>query len=234
MGSARILKRMDRPFDRVAAGLYLQEAFELVDALLYRLDRLDEAADLWLKANALADEQVRAIRSEFDREGLNRALQESRRQQAHIFDEVEAFLAAWSRLSLLFWPAPLRDAPNRGFTIERGRLLQRFLRLDADSPLNDRGLRNAWMHTDERFDQAWLERRLGNRQQFVRTVGVADAVRHSVRVLDVESLNIHFRDNDGALIDQPLRPLRGVLQDLLERRQEAFRERLAELPDHVD
>jgi hypothetical protein len=151
-----------------------------------------------------------------------------------MFDEVEAFLAAWARLSLLFWPAPMRSAANRDYTIERGRRLVHFLRLDDNHPLTNRDLRNAWMHTDERFDDAWLDRRLGNRQQFVRSSGVDRALMHAVRIVDVESLTIHFRNAEGTIGQHPLRPLKGVLEDLLTSRHNAFRDRFAELPNHVD
>ena len=114
---------MDRPFDRVAASLYLQEAYELVDALLFRLDRLDAAAARWLAAHAISDEQLRTNPDEFDVEAFNSALRQSGREQTTIFDEVEAFLAAWARLSLLFWPAPSRSARYRAFTIARGECL---------------------------------------------------------------------------------------------------------------
>jgi hypothetical protein len=49
--------------------------------------------------------------------------------------------------------------------------------------------RDSWMHFDERLDSAFLERWLGNRQ-FTETAGVQPAVKHSIRVIDVEGLAI--------------------------------------------
>jgi hypothetical protein len=213
--------------------MYLQEVYDLVDSLLYRLSRLEDAAARWLSAHREVDDELSKSRDEFDVDAFNDALRRSGHEQSTVFDEVEAFLAAWARLSLLFWPAPMRSAKNHDYTVDRGARLAHFLRLSDDHQLKDRDLRNAWMHTDERFDDAWLDGRLGNRQQFVRTAEVDRAIAHAVRVLDVESLTMHFRNADGSVGTQPLRQLKGVLEELLARRQAAFRERFAELPDHV-
>ncbi|MHB1094738.1 MAG: hypothetical protein ACYC3F_01025 [Gemmatimonadaceae bacterium] len=219
-----------RPFDRVAVSMYLQEALELIDSLLFRLHLLEEAAARWLAAEEVAATQVLAHPDEADAEAFNRALHASGREQATMFDEVEAFLAAWARLSLLFWPIPRRGAPTYEFTKNRGTILVELFDLGAVCPLEDRELRDAWMHTDERFDAAWLDSRLGNRQQFVRTAGVSTAVEHAVRVLDVEALTLHARDNNGALIFLELRPLKPFLEDLLTRRKKALRDCLRMLP----
>lgn len=221
-----------RAFDRVAASLYLQEAYDLVNGLLFRLGKLEEARDRWLSAHLVANEQVGLSHDEFDRDTFNNALRDSGRAQSSVFDELEAFLAAWARLSLLFWPAPHRSSPLYAFALERGRVLRSFLQLDEWSPLGDRTLRDAWMHTDERFDDAWVANRLGNRQQFVRSKEVAAAVAHSVRVVDVESLTIYFRDKGGNTQSLPLLPLREALNQVLEKRTEAFRTRFHELPPH--
>ncbi|MGH9887221.1 MAG: hypothetical protein ACREBE_16965, partial [bacterium] len=70
--------------------------------------------------------------------------------------------------------------------------------LPADTLLADRSFRDSWMHFDERLDSAFVGGWLGNRQQFVRTASVSRAVKHSVRVIDVEALAFHYRDRDGA------------------------------------
>ena len=53
------------------------------------------------------------------------------------------------------------------------------------------------MHFDVRMDQAVIEGRLGNRQQFVKTASVAIAVEHSLRVIDIEALTFHYRTREG-------------------------------------
>lgn len=218
-----------RPLDRVGVSLFLQEAYELADSLLFRLNRIEKARTDWLHARANADEQIRADVDDYDSNAFTEALYASSMAQSDLFLELEAFLAGWARLSLLFWPAPKRHAPNAAFTRERGRILRDFLRLDDSHVLNDRKLRDAWMHTDERFDAAWLENRWGNRQQFVTTAGAMDAASRSVRVFDVEALIVVFRDDSGTVRSQPLPPLKDVLFDLVERRREAFATRLDEL-----
>ncbi len=217
-------------FDQVAACLYLQEACELIDALLFALDKLEQARAEWLASHAQANEQAGRRRTTFDSEAFYIAMNAIRREQSNVFDAIEAFLGSWARLSLLFWPVPRKSAIHHVFTIERGRILRHLLDLTEDHPLADRRLRDAWMHTDERFDQAWLENRLGNRQQFVRTGGVDAAIRHAVRVVDVESLTVHFREAGGNVASRPLLPLREVLNDLLVRHKAAFEGRLLELP----
>lgn len=221
---------MSRPLDSVGVSMYLQEAYELADSLLWRLDRIEKARDQWLLSRSRADEQVGAAVDDFEHDVFAEALNSSTLAQSDFFLELEAFLAGWARLSLLFWPAPGRNSPIASFTQDRGRILRDFLQLDNSHPLNDRNLRDAWMHTDERFDSAWLDGRWGNRQQFVRTKNVGAAIKNSVRVLDVEGLTVHFRDAKGTVRAQELRPLRDVLLDLVQRRKDAFATRMHTLP----
>jgi hypothetical protein len=65
---------MPRPFDRVAASMYLQEAYELVDSLRFRLLRLEDAAARWIAASDIADAQVQAELQDWDVEAFNAAL----------------------------------------------------------------------------------------------------------------------------------------------------------------
>ena len=213
--------------------MYLSEAYELMGALLFRLQQLELAAARWCIATGKADSQVRATDEEWNLEQFNEALRRSGSEQSTIFEELEAFLAAWARLSLLFWPAPDKNSPRRQFSLERGERLRRLVEIDDAHPLNDRSLRNAWMHADERFDHALFEDRLGNRQQFVRASQVRAAVERCPRVIDVESLTVHFRKKDGSPGSHELRPLKAALDALLTRRHESARRRLTELPPYT-
>lgn len=224
---------MTRQFDRVAASMYLSEAYELMGALLYRLQQLEGAAKRWCEASDRADAQVHATDDEWNVDQFNEALRRSGAEQSTIFEEVEAFLAAWARLSLLFWPAPDRKSPRREFTMARGVGLRRLVEIDDEHALNDRSLRNAWMHADERFDHALLEGRLGNRQQFVRAREVEARVERCPRVIDVENLTVHFRAADGSRGSHQLRPLKAALEALVARRHESAKRRLVELPAYA-
>jgi hypothetical protein len=220
---------VSEPLDSVGVGMYLQEAYELADGLLYRLDQLEKSHREWIEARSIGDREAAVHPRKFDRDAFQSAGRRTIGAQSTVFGELEAFLAAWARLSLIFWPAPPRRSPRASFTSARGLQLRSFLRLSEDHPLANRALRDAWMHTDERFDAAVLSGRLGNRHQFVHTAGVRAALEHSVRVVDVESLTVHLRDAEDAVVSIALLPLRDVLLGLVERREEAFRERFHEL-----
>lgn len=81
--------------------------------------------------------------------------------------------------------------------IERGDKLRQVLQLPGDTLLASRDFRDSWMYFDERMDQAVVEGWLGNRQQIVKSSGVAGAIRHSVRVIDIEELAFHYRARSG-------------------------------------
>lgn len=134
---------MTRQFDRVAASMYLSEAYELMGALLFRLQQLEGAAKRWCEASDSADAQVHATEDEWDVDQFNEALRRSGVEQSTIFEEVEALLAAQARLSLRFWPATDRMSPRYDFAVARGASLRRLVEIDEKHALNDRSLRNA-------------------------------------------------------------------------------------------
>lgn len=67
-------------------------------------------------------------------------------------------------LSRYFWPSPVGkkgESNQRTLKIRRGEKLRRNFDLDDISPLNNRDLRNAWEHFDERLDTYLLEHSTG-------------------------------------------------------------------------
>ena len=220
-------------FDQVAATMYMSEVHDLTDACLFQLQQLERASVRWAElGEVVARRRVRAdarVRDREAREVIHSAMMAKARVQSEIFDGVEAFLAAWARLSLIFKPGDRRSSPYRDFTVMRGNTLRRLYGLEGRHPLLVRSARDNWMHSDERLDQAWMEARLGNRQSFVKSGRVKAALCQSVRVIDVEALTIYTRDEFGEICALSLRVLGGALKDIEARREMAY-ERVAELP----
>jgi hypothetical protein len=103
------------------------------------------------------------------------------------------------------------------------------LDIRAGTLLERRSFRDSWMHFDERMDRAFLEGRLHNRQQFTLSAGVAGAVRLGVRVIDVERLVYHYRDDIGALENVSVQDLKECLLQL-EQKLTGYGDRLMKLP----
>lgn len=202
------------PLNAVAAQMYMSEVRELIASLLILLEDLAAARVEWLEDRATARSQADAKRhSDFDRETFHRALQGSGQQQAKIFATLEAALAAWARLSLLFYP--LNGSGQTGQWREvRGDVLREVAGLPEATLLENRSFRDSWMHFDERMDLAVQHGWLGNRQEFVHTSQVPSAVERSVRVIDVETLTLHYRTRTGAIESVRVEDMRRVLEDL--------------------
>jgi hypothetical protein len=143
---------------------------------------------------------------------------------------MEAFLAAWARLSLLFLPT--QTAGKEGEN--RGDVLQLILDVDVStSPLADRVLRNAWMHFDERLDQAVRAGTWGSRHRFVRSSEGQKAATLAVRVIEMDTLRVHYRDEKGNFHSTDLRALRSHLLSIEANRSSAL-QRFRELYDDND
>jgi hypothetical protein len=112
---------------------YLEELTTLCSTMLWHADRFLSARREWLESEDI-------------------------RLQGEMRVAMEGFLTAWARTSLLLFPAtPERKRDAKESAEARGSTLRQILEVDGDHPLSDRGLRNAWMHYDERLDAA-LER----------------------------------------------------------------------------
>jgi len=192
----------------VDLSMFNSEIYQLIDSLLYRLEELDKLSGSWKAANRRA-ERTANIATEETRDTFQRALHKQARTQGRAFDAIEAFLASWARLSLFFFPVS-RARTSR----ERGEVLRKVWLVNARSPLADRGLRNAWMHFDERMDQAIHAKTLGNRQQFTTAKSGARAAVVSVRVVEMDTLVVRYRDERGASQGTNLRELRPYLTAL--------------------
>lgn len=137
-------------FDQVAAALYQSEVHDLTDACLYQLTQLEKASRKWLKLKEITTRhtvRTRAgMRDRKSQDGYHAAMQAMGRVQSALFDGVEAFLAAWARLSLIFRPGRSRS-PFRAFTAHRGATMCRLYGLEAGHLLLDRAARDNWMHS---------------------------------------------------------------------------------------
>lgn len=193
--------------------MYVSEVRDLVDALLYRFDSIESARAVWLQYETVATIQATNPIDDFSHEAFSSALNSTRTQQTVIFDAFEALLAAWARLSLLFYP--IGSSGDLGeWRKKRGELLRVAMSVPAGSLLSNRSFRDSWMHFDERLDQAYLDGWLGNRQQFVKTAGVPTAIKHSVRVVDIQALKFHYRSKNGETESVSLVQMRDCLSQV--------------------
>jgi hypothetical protein len=189
--------------------MFNSEVHELIDSLLYHLEELEQLSGIWQSASRRA-KRAGHIRDSRTRDSFDRALRRQLRAQTKAFDAIEAFLAAWARLSLLFFPSARRPKARN-----RGEVLRKVYLVDArTSPLADRQLRNAWMHFDERIDHALETRTLGNRHQFTTGAHGTQAAARSVRVVEMDNLVVRYRDASGTSRKTDLRELRRYLDGL--------------------
>jgi hypothetical protein len=177
--------------------MFVSEIRNLVDSLLFQIERLEQAQAEWLAESAAAARHATATDGEFPHALFSEALNGAMRAQGATFALFESLLAAWARLSLLIHPIEGKGE-MASWRAERGRILRGALNLGEQTLLANRSFRDSWMHFDERLDQAFLDGWLGNLQQFVRSAQVTVAVQNSVRVIDVESLTFHYRTRNGA------------------------------------
>lgn len=182
--------------DRISALMYLSEVRDLVWGIRDALAALAEARRVWMEQHRISSEEAASPPESFNRERFQSALETSRGAQTDAFLMTEALMARWARLSLLFFPlVPKREAGS--WRDQRGEVLRSLIAVPDDSVLADREARDAWMHFDERMDEAAQAGRLGNRQQFVDSTGVASALNVCPRVIDMEGGVLHFRKRDG-------------------------------------
>lgn len=187
MGRTRGRKKKDGPFglsslqkeDREdpypyslgpqAEHVFLKELESVLDIALWRADEIEFYMKVQREDGAIKDQPPLA------RRWVKRVSGETR-----LFGSVEAFFAAWARMSLILYPTKGDPA--------RGRHLRAVLGLINElgrEEYNDRVLRDGWMHLDEDIDRIV-------RKGDVATSSVADkdvewyhhALRGSVRIID--------------------------------------------------
>lgn len=214
--------------DVVSASMYLSEVRDLVAGIQDAISVLRRAGVEWVEQERIASTEVKARPDDFNKDRFDAALRTSVGSQTDAFMFLEVLLARWARLSLLFHPIPT-GGKHPEWRVARGLALRHLTALPESSLLANRDMRDSWMHYDERMDQAVIEGWLGNRQQFVLSAGVARAIAHSVRVIDMESGTIHFRTRAGQVDSVSFSAMEVALDQVLNGLQSAA-ERLAHLP----
>lgn len=191
-------------------AVYLQEIHETAAAARWTLNELELSATRRTEATARAEREL--VAADPDGARMAEAWVAQNMEHQHLFHGLEAFLAAWSRVSLLVFPT----GRSGSFAQRRGALLREVLELtpvDA-AALGDRELRDAWMHFDERLDAAMHgETLLPERHRFTVSSARPPSDR-SLRVIEIDTLCVHYPTRDRSRRTTELRPLAGVLDRL--------------------
>lgn len=195
---------------------YVSEIVDLAASLLHRLDKLEALAAAQQKAAGEADAEV-AKALDYDPAAFNLSVSAQVANQGELFEWTEAFLTAWARLSMLFFPVNGQNGDARKFRKERAAKMCEIFGVDENSPLADRDLRNAWIHFDERLDEAISGGKFGSRQAFVHSWQVKGMRNAAMRLIVVDTLDVHLRTRDGKTASVNLPSLRKPLNALLER-----------------
>jgi hypothetical protein len=185
---------------------FMYELRETVATARYRFKQLDEAAEQWKSHEVSADAIMAAGRDDFDDDQFTAEMSGSRSQQGAMFEALEAFLAAWARVSLLLFPTHGDKA--------RGKALRDVLALEKLAVLDDRELRDAWMHFDERLDAAVRAGPSFNRHKWTRSITAEISSVRTLRLFDVDTLTVHFRDRAAASRSADLRAYAAALEDV--------------------
>jgi hypothetical protein len=205
--------------DRLSIIPYELELRNTLDAALYHWSELKASAEMCL----LMEAKWRKERK-IEAADMNQKV----REQSRIFDCLDGFLSAWARVSLVFFPTGKGE-----FTQGRGAVLRDLFQLDESSPVNSRGLRNAWMHNDERLDILVSQGRRGAGQRFVNAADVTADMREThLRLIELDTLVVHYQDHDGTPQSVSLHSLHDALAELDERQKTAFDD--LQVPDDQD
>ena len=199
--------------NRLQIAPYARELRGALDSSLYCLGRLEESALACLQLEAQLITNV-----EGDKSIDNELFDSKARTHTHIFDRVEAFLAAFARVSFLIFPVG-----RRAFTITRAATLQECLKLDERSPIADRDLRDSWVHYDERIDQAITAKIGTNGHTFRQSATVDDLTKRTyLRIFEIDTLKIHYRNRAGNSSQADLRALGDEIEQVTIRLPRAF------------
>jgi len=187
--------------DRLQMIPYELELRDTIDAALFHFDTLVAAA-----AEALRLQNENRARGRASPEGFHA----QGRAQSRLFDALEAFLTSFARVSVVLFPTG-----KSSFTRERGETLSARLQLDDTSPLANRELRDSWIHHDERLDFCVENGFEGAGQSFTRSSENAAAkLTTFMRVIELDSLVVHFRARDGSPKQQGLHAIVAALRDV--------------------
>lgn len=173
---------------------YLTELERTVTAALSHFAELDEAAIEWVAIRKSIQSPLQPLPSRF-----------GDAQQA-AFDALEAFLASWARASLIVFPAS-----RSSFGKARGAAVREKLQL-PDKTLDDRVLRDSWVHCDERIDAIVSRGHFSNLQRFLLSGEVTDVIIGTTpRVLIMDTLRVFFHTREGDARYADLRVLQMAL-----------------------
>ncbi len=189
------------PVSTAGLVLFLSELSNATAAALYRFSLLEQAASEWLTCTQ------RLARDEWlASEDPEARLQE----QTRIFEALEAFLAAWARVSLMLFPSSRTSTARK-----RAKVLRTALGITQESPLTERNLRDSWMHFDERLDKADATTQAGDRRLFVHSSEVTETrKRLCIRIVEVNTLVVWCHDREGRSVPTDLHRLVKALREL--------------------
>jgi hypothetical protein len=200
------------------------EIRELADRVLFRLETLERVTGRWTAARAEADQLLSGRLDPKDKTAADEALRRQVVEQGEFFDQIEAMLATWARLSLLLQPSATKGEAGV-FAQQRGELLRALMGIEKESALLDRDLRNSWMHFDERLDHIIRSKGTwGNRHRFTHSSERERDAGTSIRMLTLDTLEVTFPDQSGALKTTSLRGLRSPLLEIPDRCRRATEE----------
>ena len=192
---------------------YAIELRDTVDAARYRLQQLVQLAAEWVENGRRWQEGTVDDVSDLARLGPI---------QSRVFDEIEGLLGALARVSYLVFP--VRET---GFAKRRAESIRDGTGLTSGSVINSRELRDSWVHHDERLDAAVQAGNGAAGQRFALSSEVtADMKRTFLRIVEMDTLVIHYRARDGGQLSTSLREIGTALADLDETRKALFRYRL--------
>jgi hypothetical protein len=200
---------------RVQRGTYLLEALDLVSELLGILSEMKRTSAAWQDHGDSLDVEL-PDQANPDRDRFAALIRAKLTEHREYFASLEAFLGGWARLSLLFFPSH-GDISGAKFRAERAEELKRYVGVGDESALADRELRNAWMHFDERLDAAMLDGSFRERQRFVSSSRSAQHVGSTLRLMEMDTLVVYYRDHKGGTRRISLRDLEPELRDLYDR-----------------
>jgi hypothetical protein len=167
---------------------YAIEMRDAIDAALYRFEQIEKLAVEWMQVYGSTPRSLPQI-------------------QSHLFDEIEAFLAAFTRISYLIFPAS-----NESFAQNRGKSIRRALGISETFLENERCSRDNWVHHDERIDQGVSEGKVRSNQLFKYSTEITDEILNgSLRVLEVDTLRFHSQTRYGGRYASDLKELKSLL-----------------------
>lgn len=79
----------------------------------------------------------------------------------YLVGKIQEAIGHAAALSRYFWPSPQGKGAMRQLKDSRGQKLRSAFKVDENSPIYDRELRNAWEHFDERLDNYLLHGQAG-------------------------------------------------------------------------